>query len=430
MRPSKVLLVVHGLPPFELSGTPLIAQQYGEELARRGVDVGIVYAVTESDAGPLGAHRIDGEAFWRFGTTATLWRWLDWCSRDVAGISGRDGAALRPFDDLLHRFRPDLVHVIDSVNLPSEWPLLARARGIPVVRSVWNTEDICGNGEPLVATEPPRLCPPPLRPADCASHYSFPLLDGHIVGGDELCALLKAKRRFTELLFDRVYDRVIFPTESFRDFFTATLPIGPERAVVIEPGIDTAWARSITHEDRPGERNLAFLGTFVPRKGVGLLRDAFLHPSLRARSDYVLSVYGNGDPAPILELQQHNPRVQYLGAYTPADLPSILATASVGLSPSWFETYHRVTREYLAAGVPVIGTTAFGIPDAVEHGVNGLLVEQGDVGGFVGAILRVLDDPTVLRALREGASRTRLRSVPEEVDDVVAVYCELLNEQG
>ncbi len=426
--PSRILIMVHQLPPAEHSGTPLIAHQYASELLGRGFEVGVVHALDHPGQDHPGEEHDVNERFKRFGVPATPRRWTDWSTWDVADISVRDPSALRRLDDVLERFSPHLLHVLDSVHLPSEWPMLIRARGIPVIRSVWNAEDLCGQMEPLRNGPPVNLCDTPLLPSECASHYSLVQADGKALPAKELRQLLNLKRHFTMFMFQRVYDRVIFPTASFRDYFTATIPLPDGRGVVIEPGMDTTSIRAVAHcdESRSGSTNFLFLGSFVPRKGIDLVRDAFLHPALLGRDDYTLTVYGDGYRDAMAELLEGNPRVHWPGAYTPKDLPDVLAEASVGLSPSWFETYHRVTREYLAAGLPVIGTTAFGIPGAVQDGVNGLLVEPGDVEGLVAALLRVLDDTSLLQSLTEGARQSTVRSVEEEIDEIMALYSEVV----
>jgi glycosyltransferase involved in cell wall biosynthesis len=107
-------------------------------------------------------------------------------------------------------------------------------------------------------------------------------------------------------------------------------------------------------------------------------------------------------------------------------LPVLLADADVGLSPSQFETFHRVTREYLFAGIPVIGSSAFGIPEAVQHGVNGLLFDHADQNSLRRSVLAVLDDPALLIDLTAGAGGTIIRTVAQEVDDLVELYGECL----
>src|SRR5262249_6345653 len=48
--------------------------------------------------------------------------------------------------------------------------------------------------------------------------------------------------------------------------------------------------------------------------------------------------------------------------------------------------------EAMAAGRPVVATRVGGVPDLVEDGVNGLLVESGDVEGLAKAMMILLRD--------------------------------------
>jgi glycosyltransferase involved in cell wall biosynthesis len=68
--------------------------------------------------------------------------------------------------------------------------------------------------------------------------------------------------------------------------------------------------------------------------------------------------------------------------------------------------------EALACGVPVISTAVTGIPEAVRHEVNGLLVPQGDALGLSDALERLMRDPE-LRTRLSAAARA---SVTEDFD--------------
>ena len=52
----------------------------------------------------------------------------------------------------------------------------------------------------------------------------------------------------------------------------------------------------------------------------------------------------------------------------------------------------NVLVEAMASGLPVVTTNVSGIPELVEHGVNGLLVAPGDVRGVADALLRIHRD--------------------------------------
>jgi N-acetyl-alpha-D-glucosaminyl L-malate synthase BshA len=56
-----------------------------------------------------------------------------------------------------------------------------------------------------------------------------------------------------------------------------------------------------------------------------------------------------------------------------------LAAADLFLLPSQLESFGLAALEAMACEVPVIATNAGGVPEVVEHGVDGYLVEPGDV---------------------------------------------------
>ena len=89
--------------------------------------------------------------------------------------------------------------------------------------------------------------------------------------------------------------------------------------------------------------------------------------------------------------------------------------------PSASEGLPRVAIEAFLRGRAVVGARAGGIPDIVEDGVNGLLVEYGDVAALAAAIERVATDLELARRLGEGAlaSSERWVSTPAEYADRV-----------
>ena len=74
---------------------------------------------------------------------------------------------------------------------------------------------------------------------------------------------------------------------------------------------------------------------------------------------------------------------ELVGAYQQAD---------VLLSSSIWELHSQVVIEALAVGLPVVVTNVSGNPDVIENGVNGYIVEPGDIKGMSAAILKILTD--------------------------------------
>jgi glycosyltransferase involved in cell wall biosynthesis len=76
----------------------------------------------------------------------------------------------------------------------------------------------------------------------------------------------------------------------------------------------------------------------------------------------------------------------------------------------------NVILEAMAMELPVVATRHSGIPEVVEHGTNGLLVEPHDVPGLADALARVLDDPRWAAELGRRGRGTVLRGFDLDVN--------------
>src|SRR5664280_298435 len=147
--------------------------------------------------------------------------WREERLRQVSHVSltDRDQA----FGDLLDRVAPDLVHVVNNVHLPLDWPEVAAARGIPVVRSVTCAEDLCGMIAPVSPRSgPDGYCIPPLTPEHCARCLANAPDSANWAGVPDALARKRARSVFQ---FGAVFARIIFATPGFRHYFEQTLPL-------------------------------------------------------------------------------------------------------------------------------------------------------------------------------------------------------------
>jgi len=108
------------------------------------------------------------------------------------------------------------------------------------------------------------------------------------------------------------------------------------------------------------------------------------------------------------------------------DVPDLLAAVDVAVCCSSFEGSPLSVMEYLAAGKPVVGTRVGGVPDLVEHGVNGLLVAPDDPDGLADALGEILADP--LRGAEMGARGKERQRAEFDVDVLVRRIEELYEE--
>jgi len=97
------------------------------------------------------------------------------------------------------------------------------------------------------------------------------------------------------------------------------------------------------------------------------------------------------------------PYVSFLGKQD--DIPGILSLADVFLLPSEKESFGLVALEAMACGVPVVGSTAGGIPEVVQHGVTGFLAPIGDVEKMARYTIHLLSNDNLRQQFVQAAGR-------------------------
>jgi len=110
------------------------------------------------------------------------------------------------------------------------------------------------------------------------------------------------------------------------------------------------------------------------------------------------------------------------------DVPNILAELDVAVCASNFEGSPLAVMEYMEAGLPIVATRVGGVPDLIDDGVHGLLVQPGDPLALAGAIDELLRDRPRAAALGAHARERRRREFDLDVmvHNMEALYEELL----
>jgi N-acetyl-alpha-D-glucosaminyl L-malate synthase BshA len=110
--------------------------------------------------------------------------------------------------------------------------------------------------------------------------------------------------------------------------------------------------------------------------------------------------------------------VRYLGQMDAVE--EVLAASDLFVLPSENESFGLAALEAMSSGVPVIGTTAEGLPELIRFGETGYLVPVGDVEGMARRAIEVLSDDR-LHASMSAAAR-RLAVEKYEASRVVPLY--------
>ena len=129
--------------------------------------------------------------------------------------------------------------------------------------------------------------------------------------------------------------------------------------------------------ERPTRPYLAFLGRLSPEKrpniAIGLARRACLPLKVAAKVDQSDSVYFERELRPLLG----GPLIEFVGEIDDVHKSDFLGNASALLFPiDWPEPFGLVMIEAMACGTPVIAWNCGAVPEVIEDGVTGFIVES------------------------------------------------------
>ena len=124
---------------------------------------------------------------------------------------------------------------------------------------------------------------------------------------------------------------------------------------------------------------LAFLGRISPEKrpdrAIEIAKRAGVHLKIAAKVDKADEKYFNETIRPLIQ----GPGVEYIGEINDSEKQAFLGGASALLFPiDWPEPFGLVQIEAMACGTPVIAWRRGSVPEVIEQGVSGFMVEGID----------------------------------------------------
>ena len=216
----------------------------------------------------------------------------------------------------------------------------------------------------------------------------------------------------------------------YREF--AEMPLVSISDAQRAPMPPVAWAGTVHHgipadlclpKQRPSGDYLAFLGRISPEKRVDraieIALGAGLPLKIAAKIDKVDREYHRRQIESLLD----HPLVSYVGEVGDEEKSEFLGNARALLFPiDWPEPFGLVLIEAMACGTPVIAYPHGAVPEIVEHGVTGFIVES--IGGAIEAV-----------AAAGALDRARIRhcferrfTVERMAQDYLAIYRGLLED--
>lgn len=188
--------------------------------------------------------------------------------------------------------------------------------------------------------------------------------------------------------FWRIFSRLIFTTAnvvicqsiSWKVFFESQTQLNSSRFRVIPNWISAEQYQQnfdIQKErTKQGTLKILFLGWVTREKGVFELIEAF---ERLMKHDVELWVAGDGQDLAeiqtIIKTKEIEQRVKLFGWVQGDRKTYLLQNSDIFVLPSYYEGLPNSVLEAMMSGIPVIATKVGGLPDLIEDGVTGYLVE-------------------------------------------------------
>ncbi|MEF7613959.1 glycosyltransferase [Aquincola sp. MAHUQ-54] len=249
------------------------------------------------------------------------------------------------------------------------------------------------------------------------------------------------ERRWIVGLKYPLYDKVVAISHGIREVLIDE-GVPPAQVVCVHSAVDTARYQP-RGDDRawldaqfgllPGDLAVALIAQFIPRKGHRVLIDAL--PAVLARQPQTkVLLFGQGPQVePVRQLIAERglgANVQIAGFRS--DLERVVPSLDLVVHPAATEGLGVSLLQAASCGIPIVATRAGGIPEIVQPGLNGELVEPGDAPALAQAMLKLLGDARLRRQYGDAARQWVLAhfSVDAMVEGNLAVYREVLADRA
>jgi glycosyltransferase involved in cell wall biosynthesis len=248
-------------------------------------------------------------------------------------------------------------------------------------------------------------------------------------------------RIFEEKMLDRS-KKIIAVSHFTKKELTEYYQIPASKIRVIHNGVDIKKfqpaqdKRKIKSElgFNPDDLLILSVGRLYARKGLFTLIDG-MPPIMKRFKNAKFVVSGKGQSDEMHKLIAHAEKVGvkdnliFTGYYPDKKLPKLYQAADVFAFSTFYEHHPFAVLEALASGLPVVTTWVGGIPETIESGKNGFLVEPFNVRQFSDRILFLLEHPAEAAEMGQRARKTIVDQYDWRivVKDAMEVYDEVLS---
>lgn len=420
-----IVYLVHETAWKDLSGTPILTQQYADLAIKNGHKVCII---TPS-----------------FNGKNEIFKKKDIFYLNVDAIVNWSLNAFKKNNDIVKEnlqlpFKPDIIHIIDWVHINPNFINDLRKYNVPILRHVNSFEELCYFQHPIYQHNDNSLCQPPLKAEDCTRCITKKLYkDAKLLRKVKYFLLNEKKKDFNnfynslkdrnELVlkqFTNIYDHLIFGSSAFAEFFFSHIKL-KKNFSIIPHGVDKKKIIKKNFFDR--KINIIYTGGRAHRKGWKIVEKAFDY-LLNKHSDKInLRIYGHKKKIEKSNIGKHS-SVECFDFFEYEKLEETISWADIAVLPTLFEPYGIIIREFLSLGVSTITTNTFGPSEIIKDKINGIILTKPYINNLKTEIENLIQNKVALLKYHDEASKTFISTKEEEFNIIMKLYDNYCNTQN
>lgn len=401
----RILIVIHGYPPYYMAGSEVYTYNLARELAKHN-EV-FVFCRFEDKTKPLYQYHDTSDE----GVNI---RYIN--NYEPQNASFYDKYLNPEIDDMFRDYvrlvKPDVVHIGHLSHLSTQIPIIAKREfGLPVLFTIHDFWMFCHRGQ-LINPQNWEICPLPntKQCTDCARfHYGNPQFEERLV---------EERNEHIKNVIDCI-DVFFAPSHTLEEFY---VEMGVDRSKIFYSKYGFNVSKIKKHPKQLHETiTFGYTGRIIYTKGVHLLCEAFSKVKGEAR----LVIWGdaNSEYGKDLIEKYSCSNIEFKGRYHNDDLQQVLDSFDVLVCPSiWLENAPLVIQEAQSAELPVLVSDMGGMKELVHDGEDGFTFSLGNEEDLREKMQDIVDHPQKLLALQP--SIEKVRTIEDD-----AVFCETKYEE-
>lgn len=420
---KKILLTASRFFPYAFGGGEVYIASVAAELRRRKWNVEIVTLGNPQESKtPYSIERYE-----HYGIPVSALCFHTETLTELEKYSGISRHHLAFLRSAIEKYSPDIIHV-NGLTLPAL--TVAKGMSIPAVMTVHHSGVVCPAGDLVrpdhslcTFAESPHVCIPCTSLIREPKWYTgglfgrIPRLVYSTIGKwtENTRNLPFAMRvvRYPWLVEQEIVHNekiwamastVVVPSHAIKDLLLRN-HVDERKIVVLPHGVAVQRPKKASVKRFRKPMKLGFVGQIAHHKGVHLIFEAL--QSIDRKDEYELHLFGD---ARTIDEQRYFKKIKEQFHSVPFDhhgfvphekIRTAYDRVDVVIVPSLaYEAFCLVVHEAFACSKPVIVARSGAMPELVDHGKNGLIVERNDPRSLAHAIRTLLDAPSLLNEMR------------------------------